>query len=233
MVYTEEAFKAELNAKGWRATRQREIILQTFQNLPEGTHLSAEELHKKLREEGHNISLSTIYRTVKLMARMGILRELELTEGHKHYEINQPAPHHHHHLVCVKTNKVIEFKNNAILNISQKVAEKYGFKVLDCQLTIWTVGGIPPARRRFRSQPHLSFPVGLLLADGAAVESQALDLGIAAGNCLLEPGRQPLMVESNVSRVVDHDHQSVIPRTALEGLGLHLNSQTQVCQSLL
>ncbi|MEN9221046.1 MAG: transcriptional repressor [Thermostichus sp. BF3_bins_97] len=145
MVYTEEAFKAELNAKGWRSTRQREIILQTFQNLPEGTHLSAEELHESLHEAGHNISLSTIYRTVKLMARMGILRELELTEGHKHYEINQPAPHHHHHLVCVKTNQVIEFKNSAILSITQKVAEKYGFKVLDCQLTI--IGVSPEGQR--------------------------------------------------------------------------------------
>jgi Fur family ferric uptake transcriptional regulator len=110
MVYTEEAFKAELNARGWRATRQREIILQTFQNLPEGTHLSAEELHKKLQEEGHKVSLSTIYRTVKLMTRMGILRELELTEGHKHYEINHPAPRHHHHLFALKPTRSLSLK---------------------------------------------------------------------------------------------------------------------------
>ncbi|MDX2271169.1 MAG: transcriptional repressor [Cyanobacteriota bacterium] len=145
MVYTEESFKAELNSRGWRATPQREVILQTFQNLPEGKHLSAEELRDHLKEMGHDISLSTIYRTVKLMARMGILRELELTEGHKHYEINQPSPHHHHHLVCVKTNQVIEFKSNAILGITQKVAEKYGYKVLDCQLTI--IGVSPEGQR--------------------------------------------------------------------------------------
>ena len=80
-----------------------------------------------------------------MMARMGILRELELAEGHKHYEINQPKPHHHHHLVCVKTNRVIEFKNDQILTISKKVADKYGFSVLDCQLTI--IGVSPEGQR--------------------------------------------------------------------------------------
>ncbi|MEN9245610.1 MAG: transcriptional repressor [Thermostichales cyanobacterium BF4_bins_65] len=145
MTYSPEALKAELNARGWRMTPQREIILKTFQNLPEGEHLSAEDLCERLHQAGHPISLSTIYRTVKFMARMGILRELELTEGHKHYEINQPLPHHHHHLVCVKTNQVIEFKHSAILEISRKVAEKHGFKILDCQLTII---GISPEGQR-------------------------------------------------------------------------------------
>ncbi|MCA6519583.1 MAG: transcriptional repressor, partial [Pseudanabaena sp. M110S1SP2A07QC] len=61
------------------------------------------------------------------------------------YEINQPKPHHHHHLVCVKTNRVIEFKNDQILTISKKVADKYGFSVLDCQLTI--IGVSPEGQR--------------------------------------------------------------------------------------
>ncbi|MEI6429402.1 MAG: transcriptional repressor [Pseudanabaena sp. ELA607] len=143
--YSPEALKAELNAKGCRMTPQREVILQTFQDLPEGQHLSAEDLHDRLHHQGENISLSTIYRTVKLMARMGVLRELELAEDHKHYELNQPRPHHHHHLVCVKTNRIIEFKNDQILTISQKVADKYGFKVLDCELRI--VGVSPEGQR--------------------------------------------------------------------------------------
>ena len=88
--YTPNAVKAELNEKGWRMTPQRETILHVFQNLPNGNHLSAEDLFKVLQNRGEKISLSTIYRTLKLMARMGILRELELAEGHKHYEINQP-----------------------------------------------------------------------------------------------------------------------------------------------
>jgi Fur family transcriptional regulator, ferric uptake regulator len=136
--YTANSLKAELNDRGWRLTPQREIILKIFQDNAEGHHLSAEDLHDELQQMGHNISLSTIYRTVKLMARMGILRELELAEGHKHYEINQPL-HHHHHLLCVRCNRTIEFKNESIIKIGEKASKKEGFHLLDCQLTIHAI----------------------------------------------------------------------------------------------
>jgi Fur family ferric uptake transcriptional regulator len=137
--YTAGSLKAELNAKGWRLTPQREIILQVFQNLTQGNHLSAEELHDLLIKRGENVSLSTVYRTVKLMARMGILRELELAEGHKHYELNSASPHHHHHLVCVQCNRTLEFENDSIWKQGLKQVEKAGFQMIDCQLTIYTI----------------------------------------------------------------------------------------------
>ena len=139
VAYTTSALKAELNERGWRMTPQRETILKTFQNLEKGEHLSAEDLCDMLNEDGERVSLSTIYRNLKLMARMGILRELELAEGHKRYEINQPAPHHHHHLICVRCNKAIEFKNDSVLKAGAKVAEKAGYHLLDCQLVIHAV----------------------------------------------------------------------------------------------
>ncbi|MEM1293115.1 MAG: transcriptional repressor [Cyanobacteria bacterium P01_H01_bin.162] len=139
MTYTPAALKAELNERGWRLTPQREIILETFQNLPKGEHLSAEDLRDVLKDEGEQVSLSTIYRNLKLMARMGILRELELAEGQKRYEINQPSPHHHHHLICVRCNKTIEFKNDSVLKAGARTAKKSGYQLLDCQLTIHAV----------------------------------------------------------------------------------------------
>ena len=138
-IYNSASLKAELNGHGWRLTPQRETILQIFQDLPQGEHLSAEDLHQRLEHDGGGISLSTIYRTLKLMARMGILRELELGEGHKHYEINQPYPHHHHHLICIRCNMTIEFKNDSILKIGTKTAQKEGYQLLDCQLTIHAI----------------------------------------------------------------------------------------------
>jgi Fur family transcriptional regulator, ferric uptake regulator len=138
-TYTADSLRAELHEKGWRLTPQREIILQVFQELESGKHLSAEDLQEFLAGEGHNISLSTIYRTVKMMARMGILRELELAEGHKHYEINQPSPHHHHHLICVSCNNTIEFRNDSILKIGDKTAKKEGYHLLDCQMSIHAI----------------------------------------------------------------------------------------------
>src|SRR4028118_414942 len=128
-LYTASSFKSELNDKGWRMTPQRETILHVFQNLPRGNHLSAEDLYNLLQRRGEAISLSTIYRTLKLMARMGLLRELELAEGHKHYELNQPYPYHHHHLICVRCNKTIEFKNDSILRQGMKQVEKEGLQL--------------------------------------------------------------------------------------------------------
>ncbi len=138
-LYSVQSLKAELNQQGWRLTPQREEILKVFQALPAGNHLSAEDLYERLKAEGSRISLSTIYRTLKLMARMGILRELELAEGHKHYELNQPYPYHHHHLVCVKCNRTIEFKSDSVLKIGSKTAQHEGYRLLDCQLTVHAI----------------------------------------------------------------------------------------------
>ncbi len=139
MAYNVASLRAELHERGWRLTPQREKILLVFQNLPAGEHLSAEDLYNVLRQDGEAISLSTVYRTVKMMSRMGILRELELAEDHKHYELNQPAPYHHHHLICVRCSKTIEFKSDSVLKIGAKQAEKEGFQLLDCQLSIHAV----------------------------------------------------------------------------------------------
>jgi Fur family transcriptional regulator, ferric uptake regulator len=139
VVLTRKAFRAELNEKGWRLTPQREKILHIFQTLPQGNHLSADDLYKKLTEQREEISLSTVYRTVKIMARMGILRELELAEGHKHYEINTSSPHHHHHVVCIQCNRTIEFENDSIMEQSLQQVQRCGWQMIDCQLTIYGI----------------------------------------------------------------------------------------------
>ncbi|MGJ3253524.1 MAG: Fur family transcriptional regulator [Elainellaceae cyanobacterium] len=144
-MYSVASLKAELNERGWRLTPQRETILQFFQNLPEGEHLNAEGVCDLLEKRGDKVSLSTVYRNLKLMARMGILRELELSEGYKSYELNRPHPYHHHHLICVRCNKTTEFKNDSILKTGIKTAQKEGYHLLDSQLTIH---GICPACQR-------------------------------------------------------------------------------------
>ncbi len=137
--YTSDSLKAKLKQQGFRLTPQRQTILTIFQTLPQGKHLSAEELQKLLELKEEKISLATIYRTLKLMARMGILRELELAERHKHYEITPPAPQHHHHLVCVQCYKTVEFTNETVLKICRKQAEAYKCEMLDCQMTLHVI----------------------------------------------------------------------------------------------
>ena len=92
--------------------------------LTQGEHLSAENLHQALEEDGEHISLSTVYRTLHLMVYMGLLRELELAEGHKHYELNRPMLDHHH-LVCVHCNQTLEFSESSISEIGKKKPPKH------------------------------------------------------------------------------------------------------------
>jgi Fur family transcriptional regulator, ferric uptake regulator len=149
------SLKATLHQRGFRLTAQRQTILHVFQTLPQGNHLSAEDLHDRLRQQGERISISTVYRTLHLMAKMGLLRELELAEGHKHYELNLPSPHQHHHLVCIQCNHTLEFKNDQISQVGYKQANLHGYQMLDCQLTLHVI--CPEAMRQGW---HTSLPRG-------------------------------------------------------------------------
>lgn len=137
-TYSPAALKAELNQKGYRLTPQREEILRTFQDLDPGEHLSAEDLHDILSQKDSDVSVSTIYRTLKVLAQMGVLRELELAEEHKHYELNLPETHHHH-LLCVRCAKTVEFTSSNVLKVGSEIAKKEGFTLLDCQLLVHAV----------------------------------------------------------------------------------------------
>lgn len=83
--------------------------------------------------------MSTVYRTLHVMTGMGILRELELAEDHKHYELNTASAEHHHHLICVHCNQTIEFTEDIIDYIGSKQANSMGYSLLDCQLNLYGV----------------------------------------------------------------------------------------------
>ena len=133
---SDRALKDKLNNKGYRSTSQRQKVLRVLMSLPQGEHLSAEELHETLKE--NRISLSTVYRTLHLMVSIGIVRELELAEGHKHYELSRPS-RDHHHLVCLNCNQTLEFAESFITALGEKTAESAGYQVLDCQLTLYGI----------------------------------------------------------------------------------------------
>jgi Fur family ferric uptake transcriptional regulator len=135
---SDEALRDELNARGYRSTPQRQKVLRIFMELTQGEHLSAEDLHSILERDGERISLSTVYRTLHLMVYMGLLRELELAEGHKHYELNRPL-RDHHHIVCVHCNTTLEFAESSVAKIGEKTAKTAGYHVLDCQLTLYGI----------------------------------------------------------------------------------------------
>ena len=128
-----------LRRSGYRITPQRDTILKVFQALPEGTHLSAEELQDRLRQAGYGIGLATTYRTVKLLASLGLLRELDFAEGHKHYELATEDDAPHHHLICTRCSRTVEFEQAPLLGLGREVALAHRFHLQDVQLKVFGV----------------------------------------------------------------------------------------------
>lgn len=129
--------KATLNREGFRLTVQRQKILALFKTHAHRHHLSAEEIHQYLGEQGEKISLSTVYRALHMMVKLGLLQELELAEGRKFYELKSPIWPQHHHLVCVQCGEVVEFEDTAITQVTTEETRDCGFALLDSQFTIY------------------------------------------------------------------------------------------------
>ena len=91
-----------LHEHGLRYSRAREQILRTFQG-PDCGHLSAEELHRRLRDTGEDISLSTVYLNLAVLRDAGLLREFKGASGQSVFDVNaQP----HYHLICTETGAI-------------------------------------------------------------------------------------------------------------------------------
>lgn len=125
-----------LRKKGHRITAQRETILEIFRQQDHGTHLSAEELYGILLSRGSNVSLATTYRTLKLLSQLGLLRELDFAEGHKHYELKQDKQPHQH-IICLGCNTALEFEDHFLEEAGQKIGARYNFEVIDAQFKIF------------------------------------------------------------------------------------------------
>jgi Fur family transcriptional regulator, ferric uptake regulator len=137
-MYTLDSLKSKLNAQGYRLTPQRLLIVQVFQNLPTIHPLTVEELHRLIIERGEKMNLSTVYRNLKFMTRIGIVREVKLAQIRKYYELNT-AFCEHHHLVCVQCHQTIKFINSSIIQTGLREANKHGMQMLDCQLILHTI----------------------------------------------------------------------------------------------
>jgi len=131
--------KSLLNQEGFRMTSQRQKILDLFEVGCDDQHLSAEEIHQQLAEQGEKISFSTIYRALHMMVGLGLLKELELAEGRKFYELNIPFSPPHYHLVCMHCGSVGEFADDQVTKVTARETLERGFSLMDCRFTVFGV----------------------------------------------------------------------------------------------
>ena len=129
-----EALDHYLARKNLKQTQQRRQIVELFIGLD--THVSAEELHEAARHAGHNIGLATIYRTLNLLADAGLAEQKQFGEGRFVYEIRTPGSHHDH-LICLDCGAVIEFENDEIEKLQEKVAAVHEFRLTSHRLDLF------------------------------------------------------------------------------------------------
>ena len=121
--------------KGVRLTDQRRLIAKVMSE--SSAHPDVDDLHKRVNQIDSKISIATVYRTVKLFEESGILTKHEFKGGKARYEeLNEG---HHDHLIDVKTGEIIEFVDEEIEKLQKKVAEKYGYKLVDHKLELYGV----------------------------------------------------------------------------------------------
>jgi Fur family ferric uptake transcriptional regulator len=132
---TEELLQ-NLREQGYRITPQRETVIRIFQEAGD-KHLSAEDVFDVLQAKKEAISLATTYRTLRMLVKMNILRELDFAESHKHYELVEEGEAPHHHIICLNCNKTIEFEDELINKLGQEIAKKYNLEVVDMQFQIF------------------------------------------------------------------------------------------------
>ena len=122
--------------KGLRMTGQRRVIAKVLEDSQD--HPDVEDLYNRASKIDSNISIATVYRTVKLLEETGMLERHEFRDGRARYEI--VPEDHHDHLIDLKTGNVIEFANEEIESLQEKIAHELGYKLVDHRLELY---GIP------------------------------------------------------------------------------------------
>ena len=130
-----ETIEQKCLAKGVKLTDQRKTIAKIMSNSQD--HPDVDELYKRASKIDSKISIATVYRTVKLFEEAGIIAKHDFKGGKARYEeLNES---HHDHLIDIKTGEIIEFVDEEIEKLQQKVADKYGYKLVDHKLELYGV----------------------------------------------------------------------------------------------
>jgi Fe2+ or Zn2+ uptake regulation protein len=124
-IMDDRAIRKKLGGSGQRVTTQRLLLLDLIRK--QKTHLDADDLYRRARELNPRLSLSTVYRTLRLFKELGLVEELHFQQEHHHYE--QRASREHHHLVCLRCGRVAEFESHHTKGLRDEIARRHHFRV--------------------------------------------------------------------------------------------------------
>jgi len=124
----------ELKQLGLKVTAPRVMVLE-FLKKSNKIHFSAEEVYTKIKEEGKDIGLATIYRVLAQFEKSGILLKNSFEGGIAIYELSNEQ--HHDHMFCLKCNKIFEFYNQELEELQRKIAKELNFNMTNHDMTLY------------------------------------------------------------------------------------------------
>ena len=122
-----QILKEVLQKEGLRCTKHRQKIWNELRSSDE--HRDAEEIYFTLRKRGLKISRATVYRTIDILVKNKLIDKLDIGDGRARFEYNDKYLHHDH-LICTNCGKIIEFYNNEIEELQNKIAKQHDFELL-------------------------------------------------------------------------------------------------------
>ena len=126
--------KNDLRQAGLKVTLPRLKILEILETATE-RHMSAEDIYKALLEAGEDIGLATVYRVLTQFENAGLISRHNFEGGHSVFELDEGP--HHDHMVRVDTGEVVEFVNEEIERLQEKIAGEHGYELGDHSLVLY------------------------------------------------------------------------------------------------
>jgi len=123
-MHEKRGISDRLSEKGYRLTPQRLMILSAMESSHD--HISAEEIYAQVAAKYPNVNISTVYRTLELLKKLGLVYEIDLGEGRIRYHAE--ASGHHHHLVCQDCGKVIDIDESTLSSLKDILLRDYKFQ---------------------------------------------------------------------------------------------------------
>ncbi|MAI61642.1 MAG: transcriptional repressor [Micavibrio sp. TMED27] len=117
---------------GLKMTGQRKTILKVLGDATD--HPSVEDVYERAKEIDKSVSIATVYRTLSMLDELDIVTRHEFQEGYSRYEVNDD---HHHHLVDLETGAVVEFQNEELELLKEKIARDLGYELVDHRLELY------------------------------------------------------------------------------------------------
>ena len=124
---------SKLSELGYRLTPQRMMVLSAIEN--SDNHISAEEIYAQIVVKYPNVNISTVYRTLELLKRLGLVTETDLGDGRARYHPVEKG--HHHHLVCEKCGTIIDIDESTLTRLQDVLLHRYNFSARLSHLAIF------------------------------------------------------------------------------------------------